>query len=263
MLHAFLFIFLCTHIVIKKIKQKLWKFKIIIFKNQAPFSHHHHHRQCNFDFLPKVFHFSKRFIGAIRENIAQIGTFSSSAEYEEELSIERAREDEQREHINLSEIFGEHRNQPVALTETSLHSFEGVLNQNFELKPLPVPSSPSNSFHLSSEMSGNDSNPPNETAQKAQKARKKWKEHSLYRSEEMKLYQMILVKEAAFECVAEIGKRGNVQFVDHKDEEAKARLERSATTDDVELFSKSFGRGGMPKEDMPLTPLLQSDDNAW
>lgn len=36
----------------------------------------------------------------------------------------------------------------------------------------------------------------------------------MFRSDPMKLYQMILVKEAAFECVAEIGKHGNVQFVD-------------------------------------------------
>lgn len=192
---------------------------------------------------------------------------------------------------------------------------------------------------------------------------------SMFRSEPMKLYQMILVKEAAFECVAELGKQGNVQFIDlnaklslysrsfvkqmrrceemerklrflekqvitckpgldpkaidfsdltaptqaemiqlehkldqlekefldlnnndyalrknlnfskeflqvmrlvdeffqvHKEEEAKARFERSATTDDMELFSKSFGFGGLPSSnDMPMTPLLGTDDNAW
>lgn len=192
---------------------------------------------------------------------------------------------------------------------------------------------------------------------------------SMFRSEPMKLYQMILVKEAAFECVAELGKKGNVQFIDlnaklslyarsfvkqmrrceemerklrflekqvitckpgldpkaidfsdltaptqaemiqlehkldqlekefldlnnndyalrknlnfskeflhvmrlvddffqvHKEEEAKARFERSATTDDMEIFSKSFGFGGLPSSnDMPMTPLLGTDDNAW
>ncbi|KAK5972977.1 hypothetical protein GCK32_004686 [Trichostrongylus colubriformis] len=37
---------------------------------------------------------------------------------------------------------------------------------------------------------------------------------SLYRSEPMKLCQMILVKDAAYDCVAELGKYGNVQFND-------------------------------------------------
>ncbi|WKY07312.1 hypothetical protein Q1695_007057 [Nippostrongylus brasiliensis] len=37
---------------------------------------------------------------------------------------------------------------------------------------------------------------------------------SLYRSEPMRLCEMILVKDAAYDCVGELGKRGNVQFND-------------------------------------------------
>ena len=37
---------------------------------------------------------------------------------------------------------------------------------------------------------------------------------SLYRSEEMRFCQMIVEKDAAFNCVAEIGKRPCVQFKD-------------------------------------------------
>ncbi|KIH47367.1 hypothetical protein ANCDUO_22573 [Ancylostoma duodenale] len=37
---------------------------------------------------------------------------------------------------------------------------------------------------------------------------------SLYRSEPMKLCEMILVKDAAYDCVGELGKYGNVQFND-------------------------------------------------
>ncbi|KAK6055669.1 hypothetical protein COOONC_06824 [Cooperia oncophora] len=37
---------------------------------------------------------------------------------------------------------------------------------------------------------------------------------TLYRSEPMKLCEMILVKDAAYDCVGELGKYGNVQFND-------------------------------------------------
>ncbi|EGT37910.1 CBN-VHA-7 protein [Caenorhabditis brenneri] len=212
--------------------------------------------------------------------------------------------------------------------------------------------------------------PPSKNQPSTHKKMKKRRDGaSMFRSEPMKLYQMILVKEAAFECVAEIGKHGNVQFIDlnaklslysrsfvkqmrrceemerklrflekqvitckpdiepksidftdlsaptqaemiqldhkldqlekefldlnsndyalrknlnssrefhhvmklvdeffqvHKEEDTKARFERSATTEDVEIFSKSFGFGGLPStNEMPLTPLLPTDDNPW
>ncbi|CAQ48388.2 V-type proton ATPase 116 kDa subunit a 4 [Caenorhabditis elegans] len=364
---------------------------------KEPFSRHHsalHHPRLSFDVLPKVIDFSRRWIGRARDTLYRLSVAYSG---QEELGIERARDelDDRREHINLSEIFGGSHSQ-----ENSCSS-GGVFNLNFDksiedrqlsfenidldstspqstndviwLRDMTTVSTISEPIlHPSSKISFTSSSPspqrnPKNEAQKNSSSKRE--ETSMFRSDPMKLYQMILVKEAAFECVAEIGKHGNVQFVDlnakmslysrtfvkqmrrceemerklrflekqvitckpgldpksidytdlsaptqaemiqlehkldqlerefldlnnndyalrknlnsskeflqvmrlvdeffqvHKEEEAKARFERSATTDDIEMFSKSFGFGGLPSSnEMPLTPLLGSDDNAW
>ncbi|KAF1757977.1 hypothetical protein GCK72_014435 [Caenorhabditis remanei] len=367
------------------------------FNTREPFSRHHsshHWHRLNFDVLPKVANFSRRFIARVRENLANFG--SAPAE-EEELSIERARDgqDDRREHIDLSEIFsGENHN--TQLQEAS-GILGGVFNLNFDksleghhhfqsdhldldsssqstqdviyLRDMSTTTSISEPIlHQSAKI---NLTPPgkNPISSHQKKMSDKSDEISMFRSEPMKLYQMILVKEAAFECVAELGKHGNVQFIDlnaklslysrsfvkqmrrceemerklrflekqvitckpgldpksidfgdlsaptqaemiqlehkldqlekefldlnnndyalrrnlnssreflhvmklvdeffqvHKEEEAKARFERSATTDDIEMFSKSFGFGGLPSSnELPMTPLLGADDNAW
>ncbi|CAI2350171.1 unnamed protein product [Caenorhabditis sp. 36 PRJEB53466] len=345
------------------------------FDTKAPFplhtsSHSHRLPRLNFEIFPKVFNFSKRFIDVVRDSLPRFGA-SESEEYDEEeddLSIEGVRDGDQREHINLSEIFREIPNETV--------NGGGVFNLNYDktdesssVETVHSPTSPNFAkMTISSSESEANDRKASEAAEKAKKMGKRRKETSIYRSETMKLYQMILVKEAAFECVAEIGKHGNVQFVDlnsklslysrtfvkqmrrceemerklrflerqvitckpgldpkaidfedltaptqaemiqlehrldqlerefvdlnkndyqlrrnlnsareffqvmklvdeffqvHKEEDAKARLERSATTDDVEIFSKSFSKSMPTATEVPLTPLLNSDDNAW
>uniref|UniRef100_A0A1I7TDI8 V-type proton ATPase subunit a n=1 Tax=Caenorhabditis tropicalis TaxID=1561998 RepID=A0A1I7TDI8_9PELO len=366
------------------------------FNVKEPFSRHHCVHQRNLlsiESFQKVANFSRRLLTAVRESLPN---FSSVSSEDEELSIERVRnnQDENREHINLSEIFRED-NHNTQLQEASGYPVS-VFNQNFD-KSFDRPNShPDHIEFGSSPQSAHDviwlrdmstttsisepilhqspklaltppgKNHPNASHKSTSRRRT---ETSMFRSEPMKLYQMILVKEAAFECVAELGKHGNVQFIDlnaklslysrsfvkqmrrceemerklrflekqvitckpgldpksidfsdltaptqaemiqlehkldqlekefldlnnndyalrknlnsakeflhvmklvddffqvHKEEEAKARFERSATTDDIEMFSKSFGFGGLPSNnDMPLTPLMGSDDNAW
>ncbi|ULT96043.1 hypothetical protein L3Y34_004590 [Caenorhabditis briggsae] len=360
------------------------------FNTKEPFSRHSYRNwhRLNFDVLPKVSNFSRRVLARVRETLPAFGFASAE---EEDLSIEEARQgqDDRREHIDLSEIFNDD-NQIVNSQE--LAGGLGVSNLNFdksliEHDHLDFDSTPQSAhdviwlrdmsattsisepiLHQSTKvtMTPPGKNPVN--GLEITMTEKKTDEASMFRSEPMKLYQMILVREAAFECVAELGKQGNVQFIDlnaklslysrsfvkqmrrceemerklrflekqvitckpgldpksidfsdltaptqaemiqlehkldqlekefldlnnndyalrknlnfskeflyvmrlvddffqvHKEEEAKARFERSATTDDMDLFSKSFGFGGLPSNDMPMTPLIGTDENAW
>ncbi|CAB3409517.1 unnamed protein product [Caenorhabditis bovis] len=302
-------------------------------------------RRIQLDIIPKVTQLSRRFIGFIEDGVRNFRPTNSPEDgFEDEpLQIEFARDD--REHINLSEIFS------AAVTGR-----RKVGNQ--QQKP-----NGGSRFR----------NVRNERAKASNRAETcccgLYEMGSLHRSEPMKLYQMILVKEAAYDCVAELGKHGNVQFVDlnskqsmytrtfvnqmrrceemerklrflekqvitcdpeldpqsidfsdlsapsmseimqlelrldqlekefvslnendiqlrrnlnsskeyydcmaavdeffqvHKDEDTRAKLEKSATAEELEMFSKSFSHGGLPSSnDIPLTPLLNQDDNAW
>ncbi|CAD6191345.1 unnamed protein product [Caenorhabditis auriculariae] len=124
----------------------------------------------------------------LRDRFSAFVNFRSNEEDESPVEVARGNN----EQINLSEIFGS-----PAETRSTPAVEQFVLASSASAKR----------FSLFS------------AVKKAIKSANQWvgshfEMGSLHRSEEMRLCQMILVKEAAYECIAEMGKCSNVQFID-------------------------------------------------